>query len=331
MDIISRSPELFNSKNPAAFFDIDHTIIIPQGKRRMYSAANGFKWNFLFHNTIERMRSVSKSHNIYFVTNQSKYDEVIRTRIIDMMEKIDIPCVALIATERNTFRKPGVGFLETKLPGGFPNITSESFHCGDAVGRQGDFSDDDLWFGIHAGVQVYSPEEFFAEDFSPSNYGPIEYIREPIVDDGLIDKLRHIYEHFDGVMLMGLPGSGKSSIRKWYQDHYDDIGVFNNDEGLSAPGGKKFYILDNTNMTEYQRQSYPEYIKNAKIVIIFSDLDPKKCIRGIKYRTTIQGEPHIPDVAVYSMNKKRQIPDSVYIHLKLWAVLDKNFPPYLLN
>lgn len=326
-DIISHGKHVKDLSS--AFFDIDHTIILPKNGKKLYSKKDNFEWEYMYDNTIQRIRDTSKTHSIYFVTNQLKYDSIIKARITEMMKELNIPSTALISTDRDIYRKPGIGLLS--IDGFIPNITKESFHVGDALGREGDFSDDDLWFAIHAGLKVYSPEEYFDINFDPSLYGPIEYIKSKPIDTYLINVLRNIHDDYNVVMLIGLPGSGKSAIRKWYENNYSNVGVFNNDEKKTADDSHSFYVIDNINLTEKQRSSYPEFIYELKIATIFTDLSPKDCIRGVKYRTTIEGGIFVPDVAIYTANKYRNIPSKLTLHLRSRPVLTKNFPAYLLN
>mgnify|MGYP006102001583 CR=1 FL=1 len=43
-----------------------------------------------------------------------------------------------------------------------------SFYCGDAVGRKGDFSNDDLLYSINLGLKFYTPEMLFKNE--PLNF-----------------------------------------------------------------------------------------------------------------------------------------------------------------
>lgn len=322
-----------NKKKPSVFFDIDHTIIRPAKGKKMYSEKDNYEWVFMYSNTVQRLRDITSKFQVYFVTNQLRYTDIVKKRFQDMLKLLNIDTLILISTDRNEYRKPAAGLVnDPKIPGGLPKITSKSFHCGDALGREKDFSDDDLWFAVHAGVQIYSPEEFFDTDF--------KFITELVsydvplkINTKLIKQLENIHSKYDGIMLIGLPGSGKSSIRKWYEDKYTNITVYNNDVSMNGynPNKNPFYILDNTNMTNSLRNKYPKNILKLDIKKIFIDLPTKDCIRGVKYRNLFQGGEHIPDVVLHTMKKYAHIPDDIFIHLTERPVLDSSFPPYLTN
>lgn len=323
--------EKFSPKKPAAFFDIDHTIIIPSSGKKMYSNKDNYKWKFMYDNIVSIIKKLSSTHTIYFVTNQLKYDDIVETRFKNMLLQIEVPALILVSTERNVYRKPGIGLVTNpNIPGGIPNITEKSFHVGDAAGRSEDFSDDDLWFAINSNINFYTPEEFFIDNSGPFFKRGFDFQIEKCIRYDIIKQLDHFYHNYDAIMLIGLPGSGKSYIRKWYLSNYTGVSVFNNDENLKGIPDSKFYILDNTNLKVSQRKSYPSYIINSRIATILLDINPNECIRGIKYRVCIEGGSYVPDVTIRSMNKNREIPEKLDLILNIRPILDNNFPPYLL-
>ena len=74
---------------------------------------------------------------------------------------LGLPCLLLAALDNDHFRKPGVGFM-TLIQKYYPNFDlNTSFFCGDAAGREGDFSDSDRQFAANASLPFLTPEEFF--------------------------------------------------------------------------------------------------------------------------------------------------------------------------
>lgn len=334
---------LDNSK-PSLFFDIDHTVIYPLDKKRMYSSKNKYGWEPDPNAKSTLQRAISQGFTVYFITNQLKYDSIIENRLREMLRYLEIEALILIADQRNHYRKPSAGLIQNPdIPGGLPTIDLElSFHCGDAAGRVNDFSDDDLWFARSAGINFYLPDEIFGR--SSRDYPSFDFtIRRPLqpipksppIDQTLIKTLKEYYESSDGIMLMGLPGTGKSTIRKWCIENLKGrkIYVYNNDEDLMTPKdipkdkkSNAFYIFDNTNLTEAHRKRFTETL-NLKL--IFIDLTAKDAIRGVKYRNIFEGGAHIPDVAINTMNARKEIPVKIDLHLKHRPVLYDDFPAYL--
>lgn len=326
-----------DKSKPSLFFDIDHTIIYPLNKKRMYSAKDKHGWVPDPNAKTVLQRAISQGFTVYFVTNQLKYDPIVENRFREMLRYLEIEALVLIADQRNHYRKPNSGLVQDpNIPGGLPNIEpGYSFHCGDAAGRINDFSDDDLWFARSAGLNFYLPEEIFDTDFDFRIMRPVQKIpKSPKIDYDLIETLKHYYRTSDGLMLMGLQGTGKSSIRKWCVENLKGrpIYVYNNDESLFIPEERSslesnaFYIFDNTNLTEAHRKRFTD---SLDLRLIFIDLPAKEAIRGVKYRNIFQGGPHIPDVAIHSMNTRKEIPDKIDLHLKHRPVLIQNFPAYL--
>lgn len=82
-----------------------------------------------------------------------------------------MPIIFVAATTKDkVYRKPYTGmfklitdhFGERKLD------IANSFYCGDAAGRKGDFSPDDKFFALNTGLKFYTPEMLFRGD--PLNF-----------------------------------------------------------------------------------------------------------------------------------------------------------------
>lgn len=320
-----------DKNKPSLFFDIDHTIIYPYGKKKMYSPYNNFRWTPDPHAKADLKRA-SKGFTIYFVTNQLKYDLNVEKRIYEMLSYLDIDALVLIATERNEYRKPSPKIINNPyIPGGIPTIDPRlSFHCGDAAGRSADFSDDDLWFAKSAGLNFFLPEEIFGVnfDFFKKRLPPIT-AKSPDIDTNLIMTLTKFYDEADGIMLIGLPGVGKTTLRNWMVNNLKakkNIIVYSDEKEYLE---NSFYIFDNTNLNAKVRSLYPEWVKRLNIKTIFIDLEVKDAIRGVKYRNLFEGGKYIPEVTIYAMNKKIELLIEIDLWLKARPRLNTFQPEYL--
>ena len=328
-----------DKRKPSLFFDVDHTVIFPINHKRFYTkkyTLNDWEPNANAKSILKN--AVAKGFTIYFVTNQLKYDSGVERRLKEMLRYLDIEALILIADQRNMYRKPSAKLIQDpNIPGGIPTIDSKlSFHCGDAAGRDTDFSDDDLWFAYYAGIKFCVPENVFGcTKFDFTSEICHKYRTKTFcVDEKLIDILKSYYKTSDGIMLIGLPGTGKSSIRRWMVNNLNSkekpIYVDNNDEKLHFPSNldpKGFYILDNTNLTDSLRQIHS---KGLKLKTIYIDLPVKEAIRGVKYKNIFCNGVYIPDIVINTMNSRKEIPDKIDLHLKKRPILDEEFPIYLL-
>jgi DNA 3'-phosphatase len=326
----------YNPSKAAAFFDIDHTVIFPAKGKRFYSPKDNYAW-VLRPFAKERLHEIARTHNIFFITNQVKFDDIIKARIQGLLDILELEAIAFVSFTRDFHRKPGIGVVDFLPKKCIENYSPKDFHCGDAAGRVSDFSDDDFWFAQHMKIRFFTPEELFDDKIDITKEYPLKLVPSPSIDIALIKILGKILREHEGVMLIGLPGSGKSYIRDWLVGKSTNPIVFNKDEKRSDLEGissgavgdhRPFYILDNVNLKSSQRRSYPRDILSKDIVKIYIDLDPKDAIRGIKYRVAFGGE-YIPDVIVYTMNKTKEIPSDIFLHLTKRPVVDHDFPPYL--
>jgi DNA 3'-phosphatase len=84
---------------------------------------------------------------------------------------IGVPVTAYAAPAKDAFRKPLLGMwralLDASLAAGVAVDAGASFFVGDAAGRAGDHSADDLNFAKAAGLRFFLPEEAFAEGWAP--------------------------------------------------------------------------------------------------------------------------------------------------------------------
>ena len=117
----------------------------------------------------------ASGHAIVIVTNESmdrfKKPEASRSAILKktgrlegFAEAANVPLLALCATAKDAYRKPGVGawtFFTGGCNGDVGVDASTSFFVGDAAGRPGDHSDSDAVFARNAGLAFHDEKAFF--------------------------------------------------------------------------------------------------------------------------------------------------------------------------
>jgi len=175
-----------------AAFDIDGTLQVPRNPtaKPWQTAPDAFR---LFDATIPEalQRLHSAGFRIVLFSNQSTlkgaipngvmppaFDKVsasnLRRRLDLLRDALGVPFDAFCATQptkadKHGFRKPQPGMWgfmagrHARAGAGAPSAP-RSFFVGDAAGRSGDHSADDVGFARSAGLRFYTPERFFHED-----------------------------------------------------------------------------------------------------------------------------------------------------------------------
>merc|ERR1712110_1005945 len=176
----------------------------------------------------ETLKSYQNNFNLIVVTNQggmknsAKNFEEKRTSFKSKIEKIfkEIHQVkVIISFESNFYRKPAPGvekfILENSKTGKFPE---KSLFIGDAAGRAaGDgykkhFAASDYQFALNLGLEFQTPEKYFMNKES-----------RKCKINGFDPRLLKKWEIFDYepssevVILIGYPGTGKSTLAKKYE------------------------------------------------------------------------------------------------------------------
>lgn len=151
-----------------AAFDIDGTIIKPKSNKRIPKSATD--WEFFSAWTKVKVQQVLRENQARFVmfTNQNGVGrgivtiEEVQQRIELVTKRLDIPCMVLMAIDKDNFRKPDVGMFKL-----FRNCFNndkrinleKSFYCGDAVGYP-THSDADIKFAQVLGLPFLTPHKF---------------------------------------------------------------------------------------------------------------------------------------------------------------------------
>ena len=310
-----------------AMFDLDCTLIKPiknKSPKKPYK-----EFTYCFSNSIQKLQEYSKnSYQIVIITNQKVLKtEQDKTDWIEKINKIHselkIELIVYASLEDDVYRKPRTGFLEFIKP------NSDSFYCGDALGRMNDFTDTDLKFAMNINIRCLSPEFVFKNDVEIDknnvsnvliNYAPIyklQYYK--------LFKYLNLDVTFEVIIMVGIQGSGKSFLSRWIKQQnsfwvYDIIsrdteGTMNkclNRMENSLRSGFNI-IIDNTNPTIQSRKPFIDLAKKydytVKIINIgkmcedFNMASHNNYYRHIKF-----GIPLIPNVALYKFIKDYEQP-----------------------
>ncbi|VEU21482.1 DEKNAAC102500 [Brettanomyces naardenensis] len=176
-----------------AAFDLDDTIV--QTKTGSRFSRSSTDWKFKYPSLQDRLSDFSATEDnstipiVAIFTNQggvtNKEGAKSLSNLIDRLNRIlealpsSLPIVFYGATKKakndtfqvsddvvhSWFRKPNVGMFEQLIRDLEIDKAKidykESFYCGDAAGRKGDFSDSDLQFAKNIEFKFFTPEEYF--------------------------------------------------------------------------------------------------------------------------------------------------------------------------
>ena len=152
------------SSNKLAIYDLDHTLIKPKKGR---FPLNKDDWTWAFPNILEILfKNYNDGYRIIVISNQSRINmddmkyklESIYNSI--KKELINISIEFYVAMDKSIYRKPMTGIYKMLLEEKETHHP-DSFYCGDAAGRKGDFNITDRYFAENCGLDFRTPEEVF--------------------------------------------------------------------------------------------------------------------------------------------------------------------------
>uniref|UniRef100_A0A6C0CS41 Polynucleotide kinase n=1 Tax=viral metagenome TaxID=1070528 RepID=A0A6C0CS41_9ZZZZ len=267
-----------------AIFDFDGTLVRPKEGRRFPKEQNDWEW--LRPSVPDTLRKYAKQkYRIVIVTDQSKLWKV--EMIKEVVKELKVPITVIIGMEKR-MQKPNPSLFKEE----FPQFESGSFFVGDAAGRPGDWADRDIQFAKNAGITFYTPEEIFDK---------------PKVSFPTLT----IPSHQEVIVMIGYPGSGKSSFVK---EQLEPKGYVRIDGDVFTTGSKmvkeaskysnKSIVFDATNPTYERRNIYIEFAKKMNIPIrcIWVTTPIEEALERIKERERETGI-HIPTIALYRYRK----------------------------
>ncbi len=188
---------IYKIKNPEfrdkmAAFDYDWTLVNPQNGKTFPKDVNDWEW---YSPCVPQkvQEYYQKGYMIVIFTNQSKTWKHDQIKMVS--SKLGVPVHIVVATEKADYKPNNISFHT--LFAGNPDIDlKKSFFVGDAMGRKSDWNDSDLEFAKNIGVKPLTPEEVFM-NISDFTVHDVPLSSKPEV-----------------VIMMGYPGSGKSTIAK---------------------------------------------------------------------------------------------------------------------
>lgn len=329
--VLKISMQTFVFRPKVAFFDLDQTLITTYSGKKF--STNDADWKFMFNNVPGILSYfVNNDFCIVIITNQ--YGLKTNTKVTSFISKISkikdslsVPFCLFASLNKDIYRKPLTGifdeFISIK-----PFSDSCSFYCGDACGRPNDHSDTDLKFAINCNLQFKTPEQVFDSERAQEIALQIPFMIQcnangnDFVQNEIIPLFAKSDTKKEIVVMIGMPGSGKSLFSRAIVIQNDDYVIVNQDslgslqksirmakEQLDA--GKNV-IVDATNFKLETRQKWNELATSNKCNFIAVKMLTNKhiCMHNNWYRHIIEGKKLIPDI-VYNIYGSQYVEPSI--------------------
>ena len=330
-----RLGDIVGKKGDVYAFDFDDTLV------RRHS-------RIPLPNVIERLNEIIKGGNhIVVFSNQKGIEkkktshEEVQSIMNSFSERFSNSISFFYAISEDKYRKPMSGMYKL-----FRSLVDKKvvYYCGDAAGREKDFSISDLYFANNIGVKFKLPEEVFyyiKTDFLNETAlkinrrainriyesdiwrgGILENKREIVPICSIPDELENHLNENDNekklLIMVGPQGSGKSTLSSIISNKYN-FKIINNDSSgplrLNVKRFVKMYddkstkgiIIDNTNPLKSTREEWVERAKGWKVIIVFIDISKDLSYHSVRYRQN-NGHKGIPFVALHIYYKRLEKP-----------------------
>ena len=296
-----------------ASFDLDNTIITTKSKLKFPKDEN----DWVFMDDIVSKINALNNYLIVIFTNQKNLEDKLgldkfKQKIINIKKSFTQDIWVFVSLQDDYYRKPLTGMwelldnlLENKIH------KDKSFYVGDAAGRKNDHSDSDLYFAHNIGIKFYVPDDLTTIYKYTNTYINVKdwiSYKKPIINKDS--------SKLELILLVGLPGCGKSTFAKKYYDSYtyinqdiDKTKEKSKKRIINAIEKKENIIIDNTNLDYQKRQEIIKLVNihEYTIKIIVFDIPFKICYHMMYYRVNTQHVDPINIIVYRTLMKKFDI------------------------
>ena len=304
-------------------FDLDDTLITfaKSGKSKSPNKTkdNPYKFTFDLIKVKSKFDEYQKNDYIFAVFSNQNGITQGHIKESDFKNKIDeiftkelkYPIICFFAKEKDYYRKPCIGMLDLfqkKFNNNEILDLNECIFVGDAAGRKksntykrNDFSNSDYKFALNCGFKFFTPEEFFLNEKSPY---PIITNNMHEYDKNNNDHIKYDIapNHKEAIILIGSPGSGKSTFTEnnltpkgYIRINQDTLKtrqkVIKCIEDNIKKGNK--IVIDSTNP---EKKGRSEYIKLCK--------KEGYLVRGFNFLVTKDLAMHLNNLRTINKNRK---------------------------
>ncbi|XP_014281637.1 uncharacterized protein F21D5.5 [Halyomorpha halys] len=318
-----------------ASFDLDGTLIKTKSGRVFAKDFDDWElWNDCIKIILRNLNA--NDFKIIIFTNQAGLGTVSGKRKVDGFQKkienilnlLDVPVQVFIAVSNGLYRKPSPGMWYFMRERSHAADVSRSFYVGDAAGRpenwklgkKADFSVCDRMFAINVGLKFYTPEEYFLKEpvanYTPFMFHPSQKSTENLPNLEIPPTSQEV------ILMVGLPGSGKSYLVQKYIKPYgyciisrDKTGSWQKCVSLLKEALKenRNAVVDNINPDRVSRERFIEICVqcNVKVRCFIMDVPLERCLHNNKFREIFDSEHEIIGSSLITSYKSNFEPPSL--------------------
>lgn len=285
-------PKVKSRSTKMAIFDFDGTLVQPKEGRRFPKDKDDWQW--LDEGIPKKLKSLAKEkYRLIIVTDQSKPWKV--DMIKEVVESLKLNITVIIGVKDD--QKPNPKLFLSNIP---KYDKETSFYVGDAAGRATDWASRDIDFAKNIEVPFYTPEDFFNIQIKSREVPAIS-----------------IPNHKEVILMVGYPGSGKSTI---VNEQLVPKGYYIvNGDLLKTPKAmiqdakehlEQSIVFDATNGTKEKRAHFIEFAKtiNRPIRCVWVQTSLEDSLKHVKKRELETGVK-IPTVVLYVYRKHFEEPN----------------------
>lgn len=278
----------FRLRQKMAMFDYDWTLVKPLSNGTFSKFLDDWRW------ITDKVPDVlqkyyDKGYCIVIISNQTRNTKMKLQQISNVLSTLKVPSLIAVGYE-DIDKKPNTTMFDIIIKTKKIDMV-RSFYVGDALGRQGDWSDSDKKFAENINIKkIYSPDDIFS-----------------ITNDKKI--VIKQYDKQEIIVLVGYPGSGKTTIANTFNSKtYMVINgdIFKTSKKMIKESEKYIkanysIIFDATNPSIEKRKEYIDYANSKNI--------PIRCINVETDITTAmfrnnKRDKVIPKITYYVFRKK---------------------------
>lgn len=255
-------------------------------------------WNWIKQSIPDTLIKLSKTYTLVFILNQN--ESYIYSCFQQLCELLNVPIIGILPQEEKDFL-PNTAlfhFLFQKNDSSFINWKESK--CLEAISGSSKWMNQSL---------LYPLSQYYDMIIENSDYiFPFDAIIE--IDGNFEDKKKK-----EVVIMVGMPGSGKSSFCKYNLPNYHLVcgDTFRTQEKMLQEGGKRIkygpIIFDGTNGTIQKRKKYIDFAKNhkCKVKCVYLKKNVNNAYQQIRKRK-LEGGNYIPLSVLKNYEKQIEEP-----------------------